>query len=310
MGMILAVCLNPALDLTYHVAELAPGTPHRVQSVQERAGGKACNTARVLAQLSVEVALCGFAGGARGARLRAALAGSDVKDRLIAVDGETRQSVAVVHGSDVTVLNEPGPRISSAEWQALLAEVEGVLPDARAVVLSGSVPTGVPDDAYAQLVGLARSHDVPSVLDTGGAQLLAALPERPTIAAPNHHEAAKALGAPLSHPEEVLDAASSLSARSRAAVVVSMGSEGLVAAEVARRWRVRPPRVLPGNPTGAGDALTAALAWGMAEMRRLPDTLADAVCLAGAAVVQPIAGEVDPATYRELCEICEVEEVR
>jgi tagatose 6-phosphate kinase len=101
-----------------------------------------------------------------------------------------------------------------------------------------------------------------------------------------------------------------LSARSRAAVVVSMGSEGLAAAEGSRRWRVRPPRVLPGNPTGAGDAVTAALAWGLADQRPLPDALADAVCLAAAAVVQPIAGEVDPATYRELREICEVEEVR
>ena len=72
--MIVAVGLNPALDVTYEVPALEPGASHRVQSVRERPGGKACNTARVLGQLSVEVALCGFAGGSRGARFRSALA--------------------------------------------------------------------------------------------------------------------------------------------------------------------------------------------------------------------------------------------
>jgi len=307
--MILAVCLNPALDLTYHVEELVPGTAHRVQSVRERAGGKACNTARVLAQLSIEVALCGFAGGARGHRLRAALADSGVKDRLTTVTGETRQSVAVVHGEDATVLNEPGPRVSAADWEALLAEVEGALPDAWSVVLSGSVPPGAPADAYAQLVRLARRHDVPTVLDAAGDQLLTALPEGPTIAAPNHHEVAEALGTPLTDLADVLDAATDLSGRSGAAVVVSVGSEGLVAVAGSRRWRVRPPRLLSGNPTGAGDALTAALAMGLAEGRDLPATLAEAVCLAGAAVVSPAAGDIDPVTYRALRMTCAVEEI-
>lgn len=307
--MILAVCLNPALDLTYSVTELAPGASHRVESVQERAGGKACNSARVLAQLAVEVTLCGFAGGERGARMRAALADSGVKDQLTSVAGETRQSVAVVHGEDVTVLNEPGPRVSAAEWDALVADVAGALPGSAAVVLSGSVPPGVPDDGYAELVRLAHRHGVPSVLDAGGAQLLAALPARPSIVAPNHHEAVEALGETLSGPEALFDAAGALSARSGGVVVVSVGSEGLVAADGPRRWRVWPPRVLAGNPTGAGDALTAALAWGLAEGRDLPDTLADAVSLAGAAVVRPTAGDVDPVIYRELRDLCEVEEV-
>ena len=54
--MILAVCLNPALDVTYHVDVLVPGATHRVRSVRERAGGKASTAAHVLAQLGEEVA--------------------------------------------------------------------------------------------------------------------------------------------------------------------------------------------------------------------------------------------------------------
>ncbi len=307
--MILAVCLNPALDVTYDVDALVPGASHRVRSVRERAGGKAVNTARVLAQLSVEVGLCGLAGGSRGSRLRAGLAGTGIEDRLTPVAGETRQTVAVVAGDVVTVLNEPGPRVSAQEWQSLLADVERALPGARALVVSGSVPPGVPGDGYALLVRLARGHGVPCVLDAGGEQLGAALDEGPAVAAPNDTEAAEAVGAPLTSPEEALEAATRLSARSGGAVVVSTGRDGLVAAAGGRRWRVAPPRVLEGNPTGAGDALTAALALGLAEGRALPETLADAVGLAGAAVVRPVAGEVDVHVYRELRAACTVEEV-
>jgi tagatose 6-phosphate kinase len=305
--MILAVCLNPALDVTYHVDALVPGSTHRVRTVRERAGGKASNAAHVLAQLGEDVGLCGFAGGGRGERFRSALA--SVHDCLTGIEGETRQSVAVVAADDVTVLNEPGPSVAAPEWEALLTAFTGALPAARAVVLAGSVPPGLPEDAYAQLVRLARRADRPTVLDTGGPQLLTALAERPTIAAPNHHEVAEALGSPLSSPDEALVAADDLSGRSGGAVVVSVGREGLVAATPQQRWRAAPPRVLEGNPTGAGDAVTAALVRGVAEGRCLSHGLADALALSGAAVVRPTAGEVDLATYDELRPLCRVEEV-
>jgi tagatose 6-phosphate kinase len=308
--MIVAVCLNPALDVTYHVDALVPGRAHRVRSARERAGGKGSNVAHVLAQLGEKVSLHGFAGGSRGARLRSALAGTGVEDRLTHVDGETRQSVAVVDAEDVTVLNEPGPAVTSHEWEALVDAYTSALSGARVVVLAGSVPPGVPGDAYAHLVRLARRGDLPTVLDTGGAQLLAALAERPTVAAPNHHEVAEALGTPLRGADEALVAAEDLSSRSGGTAVVSVGRAGLVAATPRHRWRVAPPRVLDGNPTGAGDALTAALARGVADGRCLPEVLADAVALSGAAVVRPAAGEVDPATYDELRALCRVEEVR
>jgi len=304
--MILAVCLNPALDVTYHVGTLRPGHAHRVLSVRERAGGKGSNVAHVLAQLGQKVSLLGFAGGSRGERFRAAL--GCVEDRLTCIAGETRQSVAVVDDEDVTVLNEPGPAVTPTEWQALLDTFTSALPGARAVVLAGSVPPGAPDDAYARLVRVARAEGLPTVLDTGGPQLLAALAERPTVAAPNHHEASEALGRAVDDPTEASAAAQELSGRSGGAVVVSVGSAGLVAVTPQQRWRVVPPRVLRGNATGAGDALTAALVRGVADGRHLPEVLADAVALSGAAVVAPVAGEVDLATYDELRALARAEE--
>lgn len=308
--MILAVCLNPAIDLTYRLPRLVPGASHAVRAVGERAGGKAVNTARILAQLSVDVTLCGLVGGDRGARLRSLLAATSVKDALTPLGGETRQSVAVVDDGDATVFNEPGPRIGPEGWASLLGDYATVLAaGAEAVVVSGSVPVGVPDDAYRQLVALAHQHGVPAVLDATGPQLLNALDARPAVLAPNHTEVADTLSTPLDDVDDLLEAAATLSSRTGGVAVVSAGARGLVAVSPQGRWRGEPPRAVQGNPTGAGDALTAALARGLAEQRPLPDVLADGLALAAAAVARPVAGEVDLATYHELRPRCEVHDL-
>jgi tagatose 6-phosphate kinase len=54
------------------------------------------------------------------------------------------------------------------------------------------------------------------------------------------------------------------------------------------------PAALAGNPTGAGDALVAALAAGLASRSTWQQTVQDAVTWSAAAVLQPIAGEIDP----------------
>ena len=66
--MILTVCLNLALDLTYRVDVLRPHETNRVRDVASRAGGKAVNVARVLDALGHEVVRDGLRRRARGRR--------------------------------------------------------------------------------------------------------------------------------------------------------------------------------------------------------------------------------------------------
>jgi tagatose 6-phosphate kinase len=50
------------------------------------------------------------------------------------------------------------------------------------------------------------------------------------------------------------------------------------------------------NPTGAGDAVAAALAAGIEDGRDWPSMLADAIAWSAAAVVASLAGDVDAVT--------------
>ncbi|MEW1644172.1 1-phosphofructokinase family hexose kinase [Streptomyces sp. NPDC091219] len=302
--MILTVTLNAALDITHRVDRLRPHASNRVSSATQRAGGKGVNVARVLHALGERTAVTGLAGGPTGAAVRADLAAAGIADHLVPIDGESRRTVAVVDDRDTTILLEPGPRVTSAEWARFTRRYRELLGGARAVVLSGSLPPGVPADAYGVLVALARAAGVPVLLDADGEALLAALAEGPDVVKPNVHELAAATGG-----ADPVAGAATLTAAGARAVVVSLGPEGLLAHTPEGVWRARPPAPVAGNPTGAGDAAVAALALGLIAGQAWPERLVAAVALSAAAVAAPLAGDFDPAVRRTLLDTVTVNSV-
>ncbi|MBD0424939.1 1-phosphofructokinase family hexose kinase [Streptomyces sp. TRM S81-3] len=296
--MILTVTLNTALDITYRVRGLRPHTSHRVTEVTERPGGKGLNVARVLAALGHEVTVTGFAGGATGHAVRDGLTAEPaVTDALVPIAGASRRTIAVVDEltGDTTQLNEPGPAIAPAEWNAFQEVYADLLPDVSAVALCGSLPPGVPVGAYAGLVRTARAAGVPVLLDTSGEPLRRGVAARPDMIKPNADELAELTG---SH--EPLRATRDARRRGAHAVVASLGTEGLLAVTPEGHWRAAPPARVRGNPTGAGDSAVAGLLAGLVEHLAWPDRLARAVALSAATVLAPAAGEFDRPAYEEL----------
>ncbi|MFI6686224.1 1-phosphofructokinase family hexose kinase [Streptomyces sp. NPDC050485] len=295
--MILTVTLNTALDITYRVPALVPHASHRVEEVTERPGGKGLNVARVLAALGHETVVTGFVGGPSGEVLRALLADLAPVDALVPIEGATRRTIAVVDAGsgDTTQLNEPGPLVSPAEWDAFLATYERLLADADAVALCGSLPPGLPVGAYAQLVRQARTAKVPVLLDTSGEPLRRGIAARPDLVKPNAAELAQLTGS-----REPLRAAGDARRRGAHTVVASLGPEGLLAAAPEGLWQAAPPAAVQGNPTGAGDSAVAGLLSALVEGLDWPGRLTRAVALSAATVLAPAAGEFDRKAYEEL----------
>lgn len=289
--------LNTALDLTYRVPALTPHASHRVTQVIERPGGKGLNVARVLAALGHETVATGFAGGATGATLRDQLAATPVRDELVETAGTTRRTVAVVDtaSGDTTQLNEPGPTVTAAEWNAFRARFTELLDGARAVALCGSLPPGIHVGAYAELIRLARTAGVPVLLDTSGEPLRRGIAARPDLVKPNADELAQLTGAREPHR-----ATRDARRRGARAVVSSLGPEGMLAATPEGLWRATPPAAVKGNPTGAGDSAVAGLLSGLVDDAPWPERLTRAVALSAATVLSPVAGEFDAPAYEEL----------
>jgi tagatose 6-phosphate kinase len=285
--VILCVAPSPAWDVTYHVDRLRLHATNRTDSVAARAGGKAVNVARLLSLLGEEVAVVAPLGGGTGELFARDLILAGIPLDAVASDTETRRTTTIVceDAGDATVISESS-RV--ADWPGLVERIAALVPKADVVVASGSLPQGAPVDGFAELCSICETHGVPVLVDTSGPALLAALEGRPAAVKPNREELAEAV--PHTDPVE---AARELAATTGAAVAVSLGPDGLVLACDAGVWLARPGDVLRGNPTGAGDAVAAALARALAHGIPWADAVVDAVALSGAAVLAPYAGEVD-----------------
>jgi tagatose 6-phosphate kinase len=309
-AMILVVALNPALDITHHVAGVDWAGVNRPFAVHARAGGKGLNVARTLFALGRPVMLTGLAGGLTGQALRDELAGIGMMTDLTPIVGETRRTFAIADSmsGQTALFNEPGPAVSEHEYEQFFVAYEKALASSAAVVLAGSLPRGVPAGAYAGLIAAAVTVGVPAVLDAEGAALASGIAARPALIKPNLAELEAVAGRKLRTADGVAGpdlpaveaAAYRLVERGAGAAVVSLGSHGLLAVGPQGTWHARPPGPVAGNPTGAGDAVVAGLADSLARGQDWEAMLRHAVALGSAAAGAPVAGEFALADYERL----------
>jgi tagatose 6-phosphate kinase len=305
--VILVVCLNPALDITHYVPQVDWTGVNRPEQVHARPGGKGLNVARTLRALQADVLVMGLAGGVTGAGVTAGLSELGVPGAFTAIGGETRRTFTVVdgRGGGAALFSEAGPAVGAAEFGEFRVQYSKALAGCAAVVLSGSLPPGLPAGSYAALIELAAAAGVPAVLDAHGAALRLGAAARPAIVKPNLAELEALAGRPLSTAAgadgpAVAAAAGDLRAAGAQSVVASLGAAGLLAVTAAGTWAARPPGPVAGNATGAGDAVTAGLAHGLVLHRPWSELLRHAVALGTAAAAAPVAGEFSAADYARL----------
>jgi tagatose 6-phosphate kinase len=303
--MILTVTLNTALDVTYEVDRLAASEVHRVTGLHARPGGKGLNVARVLHAVDVPVVATGFAGGATGQRVCELLDQIGVAHDFVQIKDSTRQTVNVVANGATgsTIFNEPGPEVTQDEWRSFIEHFGKAVQGASVVAFAGSLPMGVPADAYASLISMAHSAGVRTIVDTSGSPLRHAAIAAPTVLKANLEEVVSAVvqADPYSCIEQLITSGVG-------AAVVTMGPAGLLAGMGTLRWHVAPAEVVDGNPTGAGDACTAAIALGLHEGDDWYSILRNAVALSAASVASPVAGEIDAVAYARILRGVHIEE--
>ncbi len=292
-GLVLTVTPNPAVDITWHTERIVEGGSHRVAAGLARAGGKGLNVARVVHQMGSPTLAVAAVGGATGGEFTAELAASGVPHRLVPSDAATRRTIAIVdeHTGDATIFNERGADPGPAAREELHQTVVAASKDAGALVVSGSLPPGMPVALVEALVRIAQERGIPSIVDSSGDALLAAARAGATVLKPNRAELAEATGV-----DDELAAARALLGGGTRLVLVSLGADGMLAVSAdGAALHARLPEVLAGNPTGAGDAAVAAASVLLARGATAPEELLRAaVAWSAAAVLEPVAGAISP----------------
>ena len=291
--MILTLTPNTAFDRSVVVPSLVPGRNHRIQQRWLTPTGKGVDVSRVLHALGIATCALGFVAGETGQQYEAALHTAGVPTNFVWVDGETRLNLVIISEDDAkhTTLSDDSLIVSEAHVQALLSCVEAALPAARCITLGGSLPRSVPPVLYSKLIGLARAHNVPVILDATGPGAQDWLAAGPTWLKPNREELAFLLGHEIKTLEEALHGARHINQTYGINVLASVDAVGAIAVTATQAWRIHPLAVPIVSAAGAGDALVAGLASALADGSPIETGLRLGAAAAAATVMRPGTAE-------------------
>ena len=293
---VLTVTLNAAIDKRYDVTAVHVGEVQRVTRVRAGAGGKGLNVARGARLCGQSVIATGFVAGFAGQFITGQVEEQGIREEFLRVPGESRTCINIIDAAGTsTEFLEPGVTVDETHLLALLTRFRSLLGEVDVVTLSGSAPSGCPDDVYVRFVEAARLAGRPVILDTSGALLRAGLAASPTVVKPNRDELAALTGSDLRDLGDVIAAARSLCATGPEWVVVSLGADGALAVNAQRAVQVLAPRVTAVNPVGCGDVLVSGLATGLAAGLSVDAALPFAVRVAAASAAHPETGHFEPA---------------
>jgi 1-phosphofructokinase len=269
--MIITVTLNPALDKTARVDEMRAGGLNRLADLRLDAGGKGVNVSAVIHALGGSSIVSGFAGGGAGDELLARIAEQGLAHDFVNIASLTRTNLKVVDkGGALTELNESGPEITAAEFEALKKKLLGFGKAGNIFVLSGSLPPGLQKETYKKLCTLLRKNGAAVFLDADGEALEKALaPDAdpnslPNYIKPNRFELLKLFGREDNGTSEavLIGLCKQLLDRGVSLVCLSMGPDGALFVNPQGVWRSRALPIKVQSSVGAGDSMVGALVYG------------------------------------------------
>jgi 1-phosphofructokinase len=265
---VVTVTLNAAIDRTVTIRDFQPGAVNRVEQVESHPGGKGINVAAALADHGHRVAATGFLGRANVGPFEDLFAEKNITDHCVRIAGQTRIGIKITDPArgETTDINFPGPSPSPNDLAALREKIASL--EADWFVLAGSIPPGVKNSIYCELIEELRRQGRKVLLDTSGAPFLRAITAAPNVIKPNVHEFESFLRRALPTPEAVVAAAREVIADGVEMVVVSMGKEGACFVTADEAVVARPPAIAVQSTVGAGDAMVAGIL--SAQIQQLP----------------------------------------
>ena len=270
--MIYTVTFNPAIDYVVHMGDLKVGETNRTKSEEYYFGGKGINVSIMLNELGVPTAAMGFVSGFTGRALENGLQQQGIRTAFIELDesrGITRINMKIKSDLDggslkETEINGQGPAITPEAVEQLFGRID-MLGDDDMLVISGSIPSSMPDDTYEQILSRLAAGSTPEegtriqvVVDATSDLLLKVLRYRPFFVKPNNDELEEMLGKPMDTTEQIIEGAKELKERGARNVIVSRGAKGSVMVTEDDQVIVEDP--IPGkavNTVGAGDSMVA-----------------------------------------------------
>lgn len=159
---VLTVTLNPALDREFFINDFQINKLHRIfdsSQINMSPGGKGINVSMALSNFGVESIATGVLAGYIGRVIEEELRKYSelITTNFIYADGESRENISIVDefNHTITEINAPGPVLNEKILEQFLKRYSMALSRVKYVVISGTVPPGVPMNFYKDISNMA-----------------------------------------------------------------------------------------------------------------------------------------------------------
>jgi len=261
---VLTVTLNPTLDVATRVKRLVHREKLRCESEAEQVGGGGINVAQVLHSFGTQCIAALTSGGWRGKEIERRLASDGISCLSMPIAAESRQCFTVYETSTSQEYRFilPGPTLTESEAQDCLERIAEAASRSDWLVLSGSLPPGVPPDFYYQILKRVASLEIHTAIDTSGQALAHALQSPVSLIKPSREELSQLLGRELQGFDQYLNACRELiHAKGVGTIALSLGGEGALVCQQGLELQVGTLPVKVTSTVGAGDSFLAGLVW-------------------------------------------------
>jgi 6-phosphofructokinase 2 len=289
MTDIVTLTLNPTVDRNARIDRVV--AEHKLRCHDERLdpGGGGINVASAIKQLGGDALAIYTAGGIIGGLLERLLSDQGIRNRPITISNNTRENVIITETeSDQQYrFGFPGPRMTDREQQTCLDAVSKLEPSPKYLVLSGSLPPGVPEDFFGRVIE-AMPKETRIALDVSGNALKRGVEQSVFLLKPNQRELGTLVGREIESDQDARDAAHQLIDRGKVqAMMVSLGRAGVMLVTGDEQHRIHAPTVKIQSKIGAGDSTVAGAILALQRGESLLDAARFAVACGSAAVMTP-----------------------
>jgi 1-phosphofructokinase len=254
-----ALTLNPCIDKTIYIDNFVYGGMNRTVESRIDPAGKGINVAMAYRNLGGDVYCTGFNYDEGGRHIADLLDKSGIRHDFINVNGKLRTNLKIFDLSKrvVTEINESGYPVTEDDLSELLKRITRLKSGVSTFALCGSVPKGVPDSIYAQIISLLKSLSIRCVLDAEGELLCKGSKAQPFLIKPNLDELESVSGIKLQSTSEIIRAARKFIDMGVSIAAVSLGENGALLIDETQVFSAPAIQVEVKGTAGAGDSMIA-----------------------------------------------------
>lgn len=257
--MYLTVTLNPALDKIISVQNFTFGALNPIEIKAVLAAGRGVDVAKVLRDLGHPVTACGFLGENHRSAYERLFLYRGINGAFTHINGQTRSNLYMIDETGrETELLEPSPEISAAEWKSFSERLCQLAEGSEMVIIGGSVPQGITEQMFDEMLTKIDSYNLPMILDTKSDMIGTICRHHPKLLTFNREKISQVVDSlALS---DMIEYAASLRKDGAENTLISLDKDGALLVAPDGVFQATAPAISVKSSIGSGGAMMASFA--------------------------------------------------